>query len=414
MPHFGFGRGTASAAASTGAGAAGGGATAARATMGVDKLDALRRFTRMKGLKAGASALLKPGTIGGVLKSGAKRFGPLAALIGAAEVGVAYSQHSKRMKEIENSNLSEADKTKAKSNAKSMFAETAGGATGSAIGGVVGASIGSIVGPLGTVIGGVIGGYVGNAVGKVAGRMFGYKRTDEEKARAFEQHNFETEKMGVTGNEPLEDIQYKAAVATIGIHDLMITNYNRAKGLREDGTRKGFWERIDGWFGGDEFANGGIVKPLHAVNGAIIPGEHTIGDHVPVMANSGEMILNRSQQSALFSSIKGLAVKGPEIRPLSSIGQATNFSSAQSTSAASSAPTGGVSDINLNVSGTIRLEGGGNSANLDINSLLNSPQFKRQITDLITNRLNESSNGGKKNLESYRNNMAGQYNKVGR
>lgn len=414
MPHFGFGRGTASAAASTGAGAAGGGATAARATMGVDKLDALRRFTRMKGIKAGASALLKPGTIGGVLKSGAKRFGPLAALIGAAEVGVAYSQHSKRMKEIENSNLSEADKTKAKSNAKSMFAETAGGATGSAIGGVVGASIGSIVGPLGTVIGGVIGGYVGNAVGKVAGRMFGYKRTDEEKARAFEQHNFETEKMGVTGNEPLEDIQYKAAVATIGIHDLMITNYNRAKGLREDGTRKGFWERIDGWFGGDEFANGGIVKPLHAVNGAIIPGEHTIGDHVPVMANSGEMILNRSQQSALFSSIKGLAVKGPEIRPLSSIGQATNFSSAQSTSAASSAPTGGVSDINLNVSGTIRLEGGGNSANLDINSLLNSPQFKRQITDLITNRLNESSNGGKKNLESYRNNMAGQYNKVGR
>ena len=134
---------------------------------------------------------------------------------------------------------------------------------------------------------------------------------------------------------------------------------------------------------------------------------------VPVWANSDEMILNRNQQSALFNTIKGLSVKGPEIKPLSSIGQATNFSPMQSPWTVNNSPTA-PSDINLNVSGTIRLEGGGNSASIDINSLLNSPQFKRQITDLITSRLNESSNGGKKNLESYRNNMAGQYNKVGR
>ena len=369
--------------------------------------------TASAGRPSPASTARSASRVSGLSKLGriSKVGGALAAAFAGLEIFNAISQHSDAEKAIKSSEMSEEQKEKEMRRADNKRQDSIASAIGAGIGGTIGAALGAGVFSIAT---GAVGAWLGGKIGGGISRLFGDSRTEDQETKAYAQHNFETEKMGVTGNEPLEDIQYKAAVATIGIHDLMITNYNRAKGLREDGTRKGFWERIDGWFGGDEFANGGIVKPLHAVNGAIIPGEHTIGDHVPVMANSGEMILNKSQQSALFSSIKGLAVKGPEIRPLSSIGQATNFSSAQSTSAASSAPTGGVSDINLNVSGTIRLEGGGNSANLDINSLLNSPQFKRQITDLITNRLNESSNGGKKNLESYRNNMAGQYNKVGR
>lgn len=381
----------------------------------VSSFDALRRFTRMNGLGAGLKGAGR-NTLR-ALRTPLKSAGPLGTAIGVGlglfEGISAISNHSKAISAIEASNMTEEQKAKMKSSANKQRNEQVGGAVGATAGGIIGAAALSWVPIIGTMLGGTVGAWLGDKVGKMAGRLIGDDRTKDQEAKAYAQHNFETEKMGVTGNEPLEDIQYKAAVATIGIHDLMITNYNRAKGLREDGTRKGFWERIDGWFGGDEFANGGIVRPLHAANGAIIPGEHTIGDRVPVWANSDEMILNRNQQSALFNTIKGLSVKGPEIKPLSSIGQATNFSPMQSPWTANNAPTA-PSDINLNVSGTIRLEGGGNSANIDVNSLLNSPQFKRQITDLITSRLNESSNGGKKNLESYRNNMAGQYNKVGR
>ena len=70
--------------------------------------------------------------------------------------------------------------------------------------------------------------------------------------------------------------------------------------------------------------------------------------------------------------------------------------------------------INLNVSGTIKLEGGGKGADLDISKLLDTPEFKRQLTDIITKRVNENSNNGKRNMESERNNMASQYNKSGK
>ena len=74
----------------------------------------------------------------------------------------------------------------------------------------------------------------------------------------------------------------------------------------------------------------------------------------------------------------------------------------------------GKTDINLNVSGTIKLEGNGKSVDFDLGKLLDTPEFKRQLTDIVTRRLNEISNSGKRNMESERNNMASQYNKSGK
>lgn len=39
-------------------------------------------------------------------------------------------------------------------------------------------------------------------------------------------------------------------------------------------------------------------------NGGIIPGNMFSGDRVPVLANSGEMILNRTQQGYLFNMLQ--------------------------------------------------------------------------------------------------------------
>ena len=56
------------------------------------------------------------------------------------------------------------------------------------------------------------------------------------------------------------------------------------------------------------FANGGIVP--HAANGYFVPGNRFSGDTTPIMANAGELILNRSQQSNLASQIQGGGLSG--------------------------------------------------------------------------------------------------------
>lgn len=54
-----------------------------------------------------------------------------------------------------------------------------------------------------------------------------------------------------------------------------------------------------------------------------------------------------------------------------------------------------LSDININISGTIRLEGGNNSRGLDINSLMKDQTFVTQIKDLIKDSINKGMNNGR-------------------
>ena len=53
------------------------------------------------------------------------------------------------------------------------------------------------------------------------------------------------------------------------------------------------------------FAGGGIVP--HAANGYFVPGTRFSGDHTPIMANAGELILNRAQQGSLAGQLQGTA-----------------------------------------------------------------------------------------------------------
>lgn len=54
-----------------------------------------------------------------------------------------------------------------------------------------------------------------------------------------------------------------------------------------------------------------------------------------------------------------------------------------------------LSDININISGTIRLEGGNNSRGIDINSLMKDQAFVTQIKDLIKDSINKGMNNGR-------------------
>ena len=56
------------------------------------------------------------------------------------------------------------------------------------------------------------------------------------------------------------------------------------------------------------FARGGIVP--HAANGYFVGGGRFSGDTTPIMANAGELVLNRAQQGNLAAQLDGGAMNG--------------------------------------------------------------------------------------------------------
>ena len=280
-----------------------------------------------------------------------------------------------------------------------------------ATGAGVGAMIGSAIPLLGNAAGAAVGGYIGGVYGiidqfgedivnlataawdKGTDYLFGKSKTEEEEKHLEMQHQFETQKLGVTDiNDPA--IMEKAAYATIGIHDLLISKFNTDKGLKENGEEYGVFENEKGsifnplnWF-----SRGGIAK---AARGMIVPGHSYEGDKVPALLNSGEMVLNSQEQKAMFVALKQAA-----LTPIESLGKTMSVLPFRENSTYQPNFNIGPTDINLNVNGTIRLEANGNVGNIDLGQLLRNEDFKRQITEIIKTKLNEGGNAAKFNKES--------------
>lgn len=180
------------------------------------------------------------------------------------------------------------------------------------------------------------------------------------------------------------------------------------------GSMAGEWvgKGIGGLFGGNNSKK--YENPAHAANGLIVPGNSYAGDKVPVMANSGEMILDQKKQNTLFNALGPLGSLGTAVKALPDLSSFMKVLPPVALASAAAKTIGiGKSDINLHVSGTIKLEGNGKSADIDIAKLLDTPEFKRQLTDMLTKSMNENSNAGKLNKEASWGNMANQWNKTG-
>lgn len=284
-----------------------------------------------------------------------------------------------------------------------------------------GSMIGSVVPGLGTGVGAAIGGATGGVYGIVdqfgesianAFRKNGIVSKNNE-AQSNSQLNVETKKIGINGG----NIYEKAAMATVGIHDLMISKFNMDRGLNANGSElsadqefkkgnywkgvkkgtKSIWNSIGNVFS-ILFASGGVAK--RSAIGSIVGGSSYMGDKVPAMLNSGEMVLNPTQQAQMFKalSIGGLSMnnlqsKGIESLPI--IGAAMRIANTRGNSNNGNLSLGNQS-INLNVTGTIKLDaGGGNMANLDASKLLNDTRFISQIADLVADAANSRVNGGR-------------------
>ena len=99
------------------------------------------------------------------------------------------------------------------------------------------------------------------------------------------------EQMGIELPEGFKDM-VGAIGGVIGVLQSIMMIVNAIQAMQEVGTFLGL------------FKNGGIVP--HAQNGInVVGGTHYSGDVTPILANAGEVVLNRSQVSTLASQLQG-------------------------------------------------------------------------------------------------------------
>ena len=161
---------------------------------------------------------------------------------------------------------------------------------------------------------------------------------------------------------------------------------------------------IGGAFAGEALGGAVSQKPEKHAQGGIVGGNSSEGDKIITGLNSGEMVLNRTQQANLFNLINGLnGINGI----ITSILENSNDVKAKPVGEkeyiyipqknANSLPNETsitVKDINVNIGGTIKLDGGRYSKSVDVNELLNDMVFVSSLKEMIKESINRDMNGG--------------------
>ena len=324
-----------------------------------------------KSLTAATKAVSGVSKVGGALKF-AKIGGKAIPVVGTAlsvlgagmEISAANENWKAQKAAINASGASKLEKARALDSAEKERNKSIGGSVGMAGGALAGAAIGSVIPGIGTLIGGAIGGLVGafggGAIGKGIGGLFGGGREKE----VLEAQKANTGDASIYEGEGIDK-----AVNILASIDSKLYAFGKLGEIKGGGN----------WL---------LGKNPFALTAAIKAASHEkeIGG-----SQYGNYIVRERFDDRFKKVVPSLSEKIDN--KINNIG-----------------PT----NINLNISGTIKLEGGGKTGSLDISKLLDNHDFKNQISQLVANRINEMSNAGKRNKESERNNMAAQYDKSGK
>lgn len=319
--------------------------------------------------------------------------------------------------------------------------------------GALGATIGSIIPGLGTAVGGGI----GAAVGAIKGAYDTWKSLPENADKDFidyaksvgnsiveggkEAFNWAKEKVGLALSSVNKEIQERGGYLSVAFN--LITTpirlfINTLEGIAKFivhpvDTIKNIWDKLTSWLSGDNVlgklfnkAVDAIIGEKHA-NGGIVGGNSYSGDRILTSLNSGEMVLNKNQQSALFnfinempsvlSKISANGIQTDLFRGIGSIFSSivSPLSVLKNSNDVKAKPVGEkeyvytptsdnrgngvteltVKDINVNVNGTLKLDAGNFTKNIDINQLLNDSSFVSQLKDLIKESINNDINNGR-------------------
>lgn len=264
---------------------------------------------------------------------------------------------------------------------------------------------------------------IGNAIGSVAkaawkgGRkvlsfatfgLLGGETTSEANERreganaALDQMVFERGKIGATSINDSQLMQ-KAALATISIHDLMVSRWNKEDKVdasdeaiekhRKKIAKNGLWSEDAGDIFDDYGSSGPTTSIVGHAKGGIVGGGNDSSDSVFARLSHGEMVLNQEQQARLFAIANGASEV--EARPT---GEGTKISKKDFVSnllfGGHKEPSVGPKSIDININGTLKLTGNGGSANFDVKELAKNKEFMDMMFRYITEQMDRKGQLG--------------------
>lgn len=315
-------------------------------------------FTRTSDKTIRRAAGAKGGKIG--VKGGAL----VTVGLGAYNAYDAYNTYDKQKEEIEKSSLSAEDKAKAKTEAKKERNKSYGNAAGSTAGALLamgaGAKIGAAVGTaipipvVGTIVGTLAGaaiGYGASLLGGKIGESFGEAVTSEEEVQN-------------------ENAQPLASVTND-------TTTNIINGEREK----------------EYLAVTHISHGVDSVNGYLSQMVSGNGRTLPVSngKTSNETSIKAAYYNNSFTSVPTYGSNNIISTPTIGTPTYVNPKKDNNYYLANNTNTPINNNINLSVNGSLRLIGDNNSANIDVNRLLNDNTFMNQLKTLLLESLSQSN-----------------------
>ena len=294
---------------------------------------------------------------------------------------------------------------KGKSQNWKKYGRTAGSAVGGGFGAVLGGALGSMIAPgIGTAIGAALGGMAGDAIGKWAGGGFANQKRRARKAEEFGIGGMLTGDYSVS---ELRKISKGKVVAGSKLEQKLKANndLDTAKDIKQIREQQA---NIDKQVvsaksveittndniatGKSSMANGGMLNgPSHAQGGMPILGSN-------IEVEGGEFVVNKRSAkkyqntlNAINSMGNGGIIKPRKMETGGSI--IINQTGGKLGGQSFGVDKITVDPINVNVSGSIKLEGAnGQKAELTAD-LLKNPQFISEITKLITKQMNINIHG---------------------
>ena len=294
---------------------------------------------------------------------------------------------------------------KGKSRNWRKYGRTAGSAVGGGFGAVLGGALGSMITPgIGTAIGAALGGMAGDAIGKWVGGGFANQKRRARKAEEFGLGGMLSGDYSVS---QLRKISKGKVVAGSKLEQKLKANndLDTAKDIKQIKEQQA---NIDKQIvtansieittndniatGKSSMANGGMLNgPSHAQGGMPILGSN-------IEVEGGEFVVNKRSAkkyqntlNAINSMGNGGIIKPRKMETGGSI--IINQTGGKLGGQSFGVDKITVDPINVNVSGSIKLEGAnGQKAELTAD-LLKNPQFISEITKLITKQMNINIHG---------------------
>ena len=302
--------------------------------------------------------------------------------MGAYDVYEATRKHNENVKQItQNTRLSDEEKDALIKESKRERNENVGGAVGGTSGALAGmaagAAIGSVVPVVGTAIGGIIGGIAGYFGGDALGRGIG-KRIEVN---------------GLTKETPSRNVN------TTNTTNTAVSSYSVNNGISSASTATSIAATEMTDYNTENYSNEAVFNTLSSSDRTL----RLIQEDVRAIRTDTVSNVDKFNYSLSIEPYKQYDTKTYIKETLPYNSNHNNFNQQRENRLK-------VDRIDVNVSGTLKVQGGNNSKNIDLNELFNTPEFKRMLIDKINEGFARNGNAVQsRSLDSTQSIMGGYY-----